>query len=664
LIDAPSQAHPTRALAWAGLLALLTAAAYLPVLHAGWIWDDDYYVTRNLLIREPGGLLRIWFEPTSLPQYYPLVHTTFWMEYRLFGVGPRAYHVTNVVLHALGALLLWRVLLRLKIPGAFLAASVFAVHPVHVESVAWVTERKNVLSGFFFFASLLAWLRFDPLEGPASRRPWMFYALSLSAFACALLSKTVTCSLPALILLLVYWKRGRIRLGEGLALAPFFVLGVVLARMTIGLEVGRVGAGGVDWQLSPLQRVLLAGRAVWFYAWKLVWPVGLSFSYPQWRIDSGELWQFVFPVGVAAVVALLFALRGRLGRAPLVAVLAFIGMLVPALGFFDVFPMRFSYVADHFQYLASVALIVPAAGLLTSGMERASRASHGSRKVGWLGAALLLGTLMVLTWRQAGIYEAPERLWTDTIQKNPSSWLAQNNLAVEFVRQGRLQEAARHFDAALHLRPEVVQVYVNAAKVLKALGRDREAAAHLERAVALEPSNAEARELLGMSRMEAGDFESAERELRELVRIVPGMASGHALLGRALERTGQRSEALSEYWEALRLDPRDDPTIVRQVRLLAGCQPADSPSIRQAIRLAEVADVRTGHSNPQLLGALAAAYAAKGRFADAEAAARKAMTLAPSTSFEDPIEAEHAAYAQGRVLCESRTIDKTAKGTD
>ncbi|HEX4342912.1 MAG TPA: O-GlcNAc transferase, partial [Verrucomicrobiae bacterium] len=328
------------------LLVVATFIAYQPMWHAGFIWDDDAYVTNNQTLHDLNGLKQIWLEPKATPQYYPLVYTTFWLEYHTWKLNPLGYHVVNVLLHALGSLLLWRVLKRLALPGAWLAAAIFALHPVNVESVAWVTERKNVLSAVLFFAAALAYLRFDGLA-ESKKRLWTWWCAALLLFIGALLSKTVACSLPAALLLVCWWKKGRVTMADVLPLIPFFIMGLGLGLHTAWLEKHHVGASGAEWSLSFIERCLIAGRALWFYAGKLVWPSQLTFIYPRWQIGTGVWWQWLFPLAVLAVVVTLWRARKRLGRGPLVAVLFFAGTLLPALGFFDLYPMRYSFVADH-----------------------------------------------------------------------------------------------------------------------------------------------------------------------------------------------------------------------------------------------------------------------------------------------------------------------------
>jgi len=364
-----------RAILWGILILALAATAYAPALRGDFVWDDDDYVTDNPTLTNLDGLRRIWLEFGATPQYYPLVYTTFWIEYHIWQLHPFGYHLTNVLLHMVNALLLWAILRRLAVPGAWLAAAIFAVHPVHVESVAWITERKNVLSGAFYLSSMLLYLRFAGIgpDRPSGRRRWAYFVLALLLFACALLSKSVTCTLPAALVLLLWWRRRRLRASDLWPLIGWLVVGLLMALTTVWMERHHVGTRYIDWSLSPLDRCLIAGRAVWFYAAKLLWPAKLTFFYPRWHIDAGLWWQYLFPLAAVAVIAALWWLRSRLGKGPLVAVLLFVGTLTPALGFVDVYPMRFSFVADHFQYLASAGLIALGAAFLWSIETRIKR---------------------------------------------------------------------------------------------------------------------------------------------------------------------------------------------------------------------------------------------------------------------------------------------------
>ena len=565
-----------------GLIVLLVCLAYLPALHGGFIWDDDVYVTNNLTLHDLGGLQRIWFEVGAVPQYYPMVHTTFWLEYHLWGLNPFGYHLINVLLHATAAILLWQVLLRLRIRGAWLAAILFAVHPVCVESVAWITERKNVLSAVFYFAAALAYLRFAAWEEPGgpNRLRWHWYLGALVLFLAALLSKTVTCSLPAALLLVCWWKQGRVPRGDILPLLPFFALGMGLGLMTAWMEKFHVGAQGAAWSLTLADRGLIAGRALWFYAGKLVWPAHLTFIYPRWKIEPAVWGQWLFPVAAVGVVAGLWLGRRRIGKAPLVAVLFFAGTLGPALGFVNVYPMRYSFVADHFQYLASVGLIT----LCAAGLARIPRVIP----------ATLIVLLGVLTWQQAGMYRNLETLWQKTLARNPDCSMAHNDLGSLLYDQGHIEEAMEHYRKAIQSDPNNCEALINLGIAFAARRQFNEAIENYRRAIEIQPNDCDTLNNLGATLATEGRFDEAIENFRKAIQILPNHCG--ALNNLAL--------------------------------VLAASPKAEFRNGAEAVRLAKRACELTHYGKPVYLGTLAAAYAEAGRFPEAVATAEKAEQLA------------------------------------
>jgi hypothetical protein len=542
------------------VLVAATVAAYGPALGAGWIWDDDAYLTGNALVRQPGDLGAIWLEPRASPQYYPMVFTSFWLEHRLWGLEPFGYHLVNVLLHAGGALLLWRVGVRLALPGAWLAAAVFALHPVHVESVAWVTERKNVLSTFLALGALLAWMRFRPVVAPDGEtaaaappgRRWAFYALALVLFVAALLAKTVTASLPAVVCLLLWWKR-RLRWADVLLLLPFLAAGLALGLATAWLEEHHVGSGLVDLGLTGPGRVVLAGRAAWFYLGKLAWPVGLVFIYPRWEIDPGQATAWLAPVAALAGLVALWAVRRRLGRGPLVAALVFGAVLAPALGFVDVLPMRYSWVADHFQYLASLAPICLAAAAAAGGRDALlRRAGDDARRrrvvrvAGVAAAVALLVTLGALTWRRAGVYHDAETLWRDTVARNPAASMARINLGNILAERGELDEAVAHYRAVIAADPPersswvLVRAHFNLGNQLFRQGRMSEALEAYGRATEVEPRYWRAHLGRGLALVELGDLDRAVVAFRRVLELDPDHARARQALDDAEARRRER----------------------------------------------------------------------------------------------------------------------------
>ena len=528
-----------RVLFVAAALLTVTVIAYLPAIRGDFVWDDDDHVSNNLTLRSAEGLRAIWLDPAATPQYYPLVHTSFWIEYRLWGLAPAGYHITNILLHAAGAILLWRVLLLLSVPGAWVVAMIFAVHPVHVESVAWITERKNVLSGVFYLSAMLAYLKvaLDAPPGGEHGRWLRRYALACVLFLLALLSKTVTATLPAALLLLILWKRRRILARDIWLLLPLVVVGATMAAITVWLERHHVGAQGIDWQLSPLERCVIAGRALWFYAHTLVWPANLAFSYPRWHIDAADLGQLAYPLAAAGVVVVLWLARHRIGAGPLVAVLLFVGTLVPALGFFDVFPMRYSFVADHFQYLASIGLIALA---VSAGVRLLDRWPPARAHAALALALVLVPVLATLTWRHTHVFADHETLWRDTVEKYPASWMAHTTLGALLGRRGELRDAESHYREAVRLNPDFSTARINLGGLLANQGRFDEAIPQMREAVRLEPGSLEPYISLGRALLLNGQSDEAVIWLRQAAAGWPQDARGQALLEEALRVQRER----------------------------------------------------------------------------------------------------------------------------
>ena len=536
----PPDSIQRRLLPAAGLV-LLVIAAFAPALVCGFVWDDELWVTANPTLLSLAGLKRIWLEPWFNPQCYPLACTTFWLEHAAWGFHPFGYHLDNLLLHAANAVLAWQVFLRLNLnrSAAWLAAALFAVHPIEVESVAWVCERKNGLSGFFFLAATLVWVRF---EGTNSRRQ---YACAFLLFLAALLSKTVTCSLPAVLLILAWLRRGRITYREVAALIPFFVTGAGLALATTWFEHRHLVTIGPEWNFSPADRLLIAGRALWFYPVKLLWPQPIAFVYPRWQIDSGLWWQWLFPVAAFLLVASLWRGRARLGRTPLAAVVMYGAMLFPALGFVNVYPMRYSFVADHFQYLAGLPL------LALAGMGL----SLAPSRIRSVAVPCLLFTAILLSAFQCRAYRSLETLWRDTLAKNPEAVLAWNNLALICMDDGRAGEAIRCMANAVRLAPNDFEVQTNAGVLMAKLGRTDAAIAHYRLAIRGRPEFATSHNNLGSALASQGRLAEAIAEFETAVRLAPVRAGVHGNLGGALLHAGRAEEAIAQLRVALRLDP-------------------------------------------------------------------------------------------------------------
>ena len=547
--------HTWRSRGAGALIVVLTVAAYLPALRGGFVWDDDFYVTTNQALRSLEGLGKIWTEPgMGSQQYYPLSFTGLWLQYHLWHLQPFGYHLVNVLLHAVNAVLLWSVLRRLELPGSWWAAALFALHPVQVESVAWITEFKNLLSGLFSLLSLLAFLRCRPLSASGTRvtREGRFSVLAILLFVCALLCKTAVCCLPVVLAALLWWKLDRLTKRDVVALIPWFAASLVLGLVTVRVESRLPEAGPTGWAVSLAQRVLLAGRALWFYAGQVVWPQRLMFVYPRWNVETVTAWQSLFPLAAVAVLSGLWLWRRRLGKGPLTGVLCFTALLLPVLGFFNIFFFRYSYVTDHFQYLACSGLMALAA---SAGATMADRAGRRGRTWGALAGAGVLLLLAASTWSQTHLYQNLETLWRDTLTKNPGAWIAHNNLGNVLRSQGKLREAIWHYEQVLDLKPDYVEAHKNAGFVLSLVGDDQAAARHYEQAARMTPEDAEVRNNLGSALLRLGRVQEAIGCYEQALRIKSDSAATHYNLGIALQRAGRLPEAMEHYEQAVRLKP-------------------------------------------------------------------------------------------------------------
>ena len=604
-----------------GLLVFgLVLACYWPALRGGLVWDDAAHVTRPDL-RSWSGLVRIWSDLRATQQYYPVLHSAFWIEHRLWGDATLGYHLVNVLFHAASCCLLALVLQRLRegrraqqvcapteradgntggrsagvlsplsasayANAAWLAALLLAVHPVCVESVAWISEQKNTLSLVFYLLAALAYLEF------ADRRSRWAYGTALACFLMALGTKSVTATLPAALLVGLWWKRGRLGWRrEVFPLVPWFVAAAAAGLLTAWIERRLIGAEGGGFDLSIAQRFLLAGRVIWFYLGRLGWPSGLMFIYPRWDVSAESAGWFGYVGGALAVTAGLWLIRRRF-RGPLAGWLYFVGSLFPALGFFNVYPFKFSYVADHFQYLASLGIFAIAAAGIAALL---SRASPGVRIGGRMSCAVLVAGLAVMSNLQSRIYRDSETLYRTTLDRNPACWMAHVNLATELAKSparvpealvhyaealriqpdnaeahnnlanelvklpGRMPEALAHFDQALKSAPAFVEAHVNLANTLARLpGRTTEALVHYDQALRLDPGNVEAH--FGLADLLAtipGRANEALAEYEQTLRLRQDYAEAHNNLADFLAKLpGRLSEALAHFEESLRLNPR------------------------------------------------------------------------------------------------------------
>lgn len=581
------------------VVIVATLLAYAPAMRASFIWDDPEYLTENSLIKSPSGLERIWLEPGATPQYYPLTFTVFALQYQLWGLDPFGYHLVNILLHALNASLLWLLLRRLRVPGAWLGAALFALHPVHVMSVAWITELKNVLSGAFYLSSILAYLSFacprqgsssgDPdghesvLRTPARERKARLYFAALLLHLCAVSGKTTACTMPVIILVVLWWKQDRVAWRDLLKLAPLFAISLASGLMCIWVETQSVGARGSEFDVTFLERGLRAGQVIWLYAAKILLPVRTAFMYPQWAIDPAAFWQYLPLLAAVGLPVVLWHCRARLGKAPFAAVLLYLINLGPALGFINMYMMQFTYYADHWQYLASMSLIALFAGLLATTVKRMKLGGRWLQSV----ACFLLLTSGCLVWSRARSFRDEETLWRDTLTRNPSCWIAHNNLGAILFHAGHTAEAIAHFDQAIGLRPDYIDPLANLGALLAKQGDLAQAVGYFERALKIKPKSFYANHLYGIALDYHGQTDKAIGHLRTARQSNPREPGIHRSLGRALGRQGEYEEARVCFAEALRLDALNPQTHrdLGNLLLVQGKLVGSAEHFRQALKL-------------------------------------------------------------------------------
>ncbi|MCH7571825.1 MAG: tetratricopeptide repeat protein [Planctomycetes bacterium] len=657
------------------VIVVMTLLAYCRAPFNGFIWDDETYVQNNTLLHDIDGLQRIWI-PRQTVQYYPVVFSTFWIEYQLWELNPLGYHITNIILHLLNALLLWGILRTLKFPLAmgWLIAALFAVHPVHVESVAWITERKNVLSGFFYLCSGLAYLRFaairdGEIDGKEPKDAWGWYGFSLPLFGMALMSKSVTCSLPAALILIMLWQRKPFSLARILTLLPMFIIGFFAAMNTARIEREVVGAEGADFVFSFIEKCLIASKSLLFYPQKIIWPHPLIFNYSRWDIGGASMMSY-WPVAVVALVGMVLVwlfLKGK--RGPFIALAFFAGTVFPAIGFFNVYPHRFSFVADHFQYLASIGVIALLVGI-------------GQRLIGNPKRLLACGAVplvifSILTWNQNGEYRNLETLWRATLAKNPQAWMPHNNLsslmlrrADEKLRKGEpaddeIEAARQHAQSAIDIKPTHHTAHANLSEALRLQGRYDEALHHITRAVEERPiwpdhhrnqgrmlellnnpnaamdayrstielasNHIPARLNLARLLVSAKELENAAEQYEAVLSLQPDNFTALGTLSNIRNELRQFALADALFDRAMQATslPQDQIQVaMRYAVFLIQCPDSEIRNPEKAVVIADRICTLTSRRLPNTLDVLAMAHAAAGRFDVAVRIAEEAVNLA------------------------------------
>ena len=684
------------------VLAVAIFVAYLPAMNAGFIWEDAMFVTANPLITAPDGLRKIWFSHDQPYQYFfPMVYTVFRLEYKLWQFNPVGYHITNILLHIVTTLLLWLLLSRLKIPGAWLAAAIFGLHPVQVESVAWVTELKNVLMATFYLLSILTWFEFVRRSQQAITAWWM-YLLSLILYALALSTKPTAATMPAVLVLILWMTHSRFDKKRWSLIIPYLLLSLAAAAITMWWEYVH-GMSDTTYNLNMMERILVAGRAIWFYIIKLFWPANLCISYPKWKISAAEPLQYLWLLACVILAVVFWTLRKKIGRGPITAFAFFVITLLPTIGILKVYTFFYTYVADHYQYIACIGPIALVAAAVYRLMEKFNL---NAKIFAWAAISILLLISTVLTWRQCHIYKDPETIWRDTLKKNPSSLLANANLGLILYSQGKVDEAIQHYrlaletyqideevlcylaeallsqgkndeaighlntaleanpshlpahlaiarafkmqnkmdEAAKHLQiallisPKNAEIYYNLANILRTTGHPEDALAHYKKAIELKPDFIGAYNNAGVVLELLGKTDEAEKHYRTALEINPNDVTSLINLGNILGTRGEIKESLRQYRKSLQYEPQSVFLLVKTAGVLMMVSDPNAAERDETVRLLNQAATLTGSQDPLILSMLASAYALTGQMDSALSTAKSAMELASKTTDQQLID--------------------------
>jgi protein O-mannosyl-transferase len=530
---------------WGLILVVAVILTYSPVWWAGYIWDDGVVVTANPVIVGPLGLKEIW--TTSAADICPFTLTTFWVEHALWGVAPLPYHLVNVFMHGACAVLLWRVLRSLQVPGAWLGAALWALHPVQVESVAWISEMKNTESGLFFLLSILFFVR-----ELREHNKWN-YALILLFAAMAMASKSSTVILPVVLCLCAWWVEGQWRWRNLVKVTPIFLMSVAASALSIwtqGVQLAR--ANDPQWVRTWPERLAAAGDAVWFYLGKLLWPHPLITIYPRWEIDANQWVSYLPLLAVMIVLFILWLKRESWSRPYFFTFAYFLVALLPVLGLFDNPIFRYSLVFDHFQYLASMGPLALAGAGLAWFADFAIPRRPWLPSIPGVGVLLILG---ILSWQRAWAYESEATLWTDTLAKNPNCWAAYNNLGNAFFKKGQIDGAIDQYQKALEINPNYVEARGNLGLALLQKGQMDDAIAEYEEALKIDPTYAEGHDNLGTVLLQKGHANEAMTQYQKALEFNPNYAEAHYNLGFVLAQEGQTNEAIAQFQKALEINP-------------------------------------------------------------------------------------------------------------
>ncbi|HEY1661907.1 MAG TPA: tetratricopeptide repeat protein [Verrucomicrobiae bacterium] len=616
-----------RAIAGALTIIVLIFIAYSPILPGAFVMDDERLTGGdNPLVNGNLNLHTLWFGTD-----FTLATFGWWLEKMAFGNNPMGYHIVDLALHAASCLLLWRLLARLKIPGAWLAGALFAVHPVCVNSVARIAEMKNTLSLPFFFLSFLAYLRYEaialyPVENSIPEKPrcqWsgpLWLVISLVTFVLALLAKTTAVTLPLVLLLYAVWRRRRLTRKDVLHAIPYFMLSLAFGLMSVWFQKHQALL------TTPLtlvpetfwQRLAAAGVVFWFYLGKAFMPVNLSVAYPPIQMDAGAWTAYLPLLAIGVTFLICWRYRRTWGWQVLFALGCFIVTLFPALGFFNAQYQTMWNVSDHLQYCSLPAMVALAAAALAVWVKELVFPMVG---------AVLLTMLFILSFQRAQVFTSEENLVRDTLKKNPAAWAAHNDMGTILAGKKDYNGAIQEFIFSLQYRPNNVDELMNLGHALSLVGQYEAADAQFQTALIIDPGVAACHKAYGETLYLQGKKSGAYHQLQWATILQPDLQTDLEL-ATWLYADGDSRQAVNVFRRALALDP-DNLTALNDLAWILATAPEDSLRNGPEAEIdAQKACRLTAFKRPEMLSALAAAQAEMGDFSNAMATAQMAVNVA------------------------------------
>lgn len=660
---------------------LAAVVVYWPCLPGALVFDDnEWIIDMEWAFKLWNGLLQFWTVPGTTQQYYPLTATSFWIDYQLWGLNTFPYHLENVLLHGLSGVFFWFVLRQLGIGGAFFAAALYVVHPVMAESVAWITERKNVLSQALVLAALLAYGR--SLHGwrpDAPPRSWSWWWFSFFLFVAAILAKITAFVFPAALLVISWWKYQKLSWKRDfLPVLPMFVVSIATSILISWMETEVLGASGEKFELPLVNRFVIAGQTISFYLGKLLWPHPICVIYYRWDLDPTVWYQWAGLVFCAVMASLLAwkTLQGR-WRGTTAATLLFLGMLFPLTGFLNVYGMLYAWVADRWVYMPSLPLFALVGHLWQYAYLRKAQLVQ-------IGSVIILIICGVLTLQQSATYKTIDTFWQAAINGNANPWKARSdyadalitagraseaveqlnqaikenpvsdcycNLGVALNNLGRNKEALEAFKTALEIEPGMAVVHYNIGKIYSALGNNAESERYFRSAIELKPEFVTARNDLGNLLFQTGRLKEAELEFRSALSSHPNSGPIHTSIGNILYWLGDHRQAMEFFRKALDIEPELPAALSNYAFALVSTNQEGLQNIDLGVQLASKAAEVSNRQNLEILTVLANAQAKAKNFIEAAAAARDAAKLADlqgNTSYAIQLRETAANYALGK----------------